>query len=259
MPVVVAFSILFLAATAQATTVRNLNTGELLFADNYEGLDNASGAAFPGDAGDYDPIAQVGIWTISEESTGQQIQVADYANPGAFQGSNYLRTCRTAVAPNNTFTYAMGNLTATQSTAGDLIRFETMFLYDLNGTTDVGLCSFFGDKGILTYVQALPSGIIRTRSSADWGVATGQTFTVGEWTRLVVDYVVGSNDYSVTINGDTVSGCKLWSTADNVKQFRIGPNVTSPVYYDAVPEPSIFISASAGLFGLAAIALAKRD
>ena len=258
--IAVTASIFVLAAAAQATTVTNLTTSALVFSDDYEGLgDSVSHIAYPDGSGDYDPVAQVGSWTVVESSTGQQIQVTDFNNPGSCQGDNYLRMVRTASAPDNTFNYALGILSAEQSTTGNHIRFETMFLYDEDGINPVGPVMLYGASGILANVMVYSDGTVRTRTGSDYGVATGQTYTVGEWTYLAIDYNVGDDTYSLTINDTTVTDRDTWFFAgDSMTHFRFAGGTDSPMYYDAVPEPSVLVLALAGLVGLAALARKKR-
>ena len=85
-----------------------------------------------------------------------------------------------AQPPNSSWNYAYGRLSVAQSDPGDHIRFETMFLYDEDGINPVGPVMLYGANGSLAYVMADADGYIKTRTGSDYGVLTGQTYTVGE-------------------------------------------------------------------------------
>ena len=118
-----------LSGTANATTVVNLNSSATLFFDDYEGLGtNVSHTNMVDTSGDYDPVATTGTWSIYEaDAGGYACQVTDstagsapVADPGAYQGNNYLRFDENPdlSVPEVQF--------AEQTTIGDTIHFESM-------------------------------------------------------------------------------------------------------------------------------------
>ena len=182
--------------------VTNMTTGEMLFSDDFEQPSGGvSHAPMPDGSGDYDPSHpwNPGYWSVeggaSELTT---VQVADYSPPGAYQGHNYLRLGRLSGEHGTVNAW----LSEPQTMVGDLIHLETMvYIDDANATPQIVA---YGTDGV------------RFNILGNYGAAAGSTqllsypnlipginYATGIWQKWEVDYVLGANNFRLTISDDT--------------------------------------------------------
>lgn len=255
----VAFSFLW-SNPASATSVTNLNTGTLLFFDDYESNTNVDPTAHvAGGGGDslYNPDnASTGTW-LESAAEPAIVEVTSYGTPGPNEGSNYLRAVREPLTEggNSPFPSATMGLTAVQSAVGDVIRYETA------QNIMVGLSSGAGDLGSRTFllremdvsegvdgpsfinVEMHADGLIYNRLSSG-PVATTMAYTPGVWQNFAVEYEIGADTYTLELNGVRLSGLPTFDGVghNNVGEGVVGggnpnsvPNGTYQ-YYDALSE-----------------------
>jgi prepilin-type N-terminal cleavage/methylation domain-containing protein len=154
-----------------------------------------------------------------------------------------------------TFNALTGDLVQAQSLAGhagEQIHWEMM----VNVLPGVNLPAIFGlfDGGnhLAHVVADTSTKTIKVFTPGNVLVSTGLPFTLGEWTRMELDYVIGANSYAMTVNGLTASDLPLYSaTAGGVSRIRITGNAGGGTYFDqAVPEPGAMALLGVGGLGL---------
>ena len=201
------------ALCAQAVTVINRTTGQILFYDDFESAPAVSTNAYPDMSGDYDPaVPSSGAWSIQETGP-TNIQVAAYCgdstnDPAATpQGTNYLRIVRHMAA----VTEAVLALPSTQSTAGDEIHLEMLVWIPRNISWGAFQLQLVGSAGsgnprinvlvdttaanlgnVLAYDASLPTPKW-VDTSLDWSVST--------WQKWEIDYVIGADTFVLGIDG----------------------------------------------------------
>ena len=229
-----------LSGTANATTVVNLNSSATLFFDDYEGLGtNVSHTNMVDTSGDYDPVATTGTWSIYEaDAGGYACQVTDstagsapVADPGAYQGNNYLRFDENPdlSVPEVQF--------AEQTTIGDTIHFESM-MYLAYGVGAPAIIAKDGNAAVKFQVRVNLNGSGKIQAYNGSGfVDLSVNYTPMTWQKWEIDYDIGASTYALTIDGDTDSDAPV-AEAGNLARLTLvqfdGPH---PIYMDAVPEP----------------------
>ena len=181
---------------ATGTEIKNMNTEATVFYDDYEGLgSNVSHIKYPDTSGDYDPVAQIGTWDIYEggdNSIPWGVQVTDStagepptADPGAYQGNNYLRFPE----PYEGLAVSEGKF-ATQSTVGDVIHFETMLYMDY-GIGQPGILFKNSAAGIVMDLRLNNnySGKLFVHDGTEL-IETSIEITNMEWQKWEVDYAI---------------------------------------------------------------------
>ena len=234
--------LLTFAATARAVKVTNLDTGEVLFFDDFEGLGDAvSPSPYPDTVGDYDydPVAEIGTWTTIGEASGADIQVINSTtapDPGAFEGSNYLRQVRGAA-----FTYAYATLSAPQTVAdhdGDTIRIESMIWVSSTVNAPAVLGMFDDNNALMAHWVMNNDGTIKILPKSG-AVVLETTFAPEEWTYVALDYIIGEDTFSLTIDDEEpVADLPFYDAlgSGGVGRIRLAGNAGGGTYWDAVTE-----------------------
>jgi hypothetical protein len=254
----VAAQLISLSASAG---VINMSRTTTLFYDDFETAANGvSHATYP-DAGDYDPSGgAVGVWSISEESEGRQVQVTDATGtngPGPNQGKNYLRLVRGTYSD-----FSAGECFTVQNTTGDHIHWEQM-LYAGSSAADANPLQIIGQGttgnrfNILTSYSPGYGSIGSYTGNWPPTAVAGVTYVADKWQKWEIDYNIGDAFLKLTVDGASASNIPIISGGD----LGCIQLVSSSIGYAdeiAVPEPSSVALLSAGLIGLLAFAWKKR-
>lgn len=264
------------AAPAWAITIYNTTTNTLLFEDDFEGAPSVSSLAFPDHTGDHDPDngALAGSWDIVEPDITDpgdrqgNIQVTDrpgvfdpvsepFQDPGPFQGTKYLRVGRED-SGSNPAAYATFSEIAN---SGETIRFESMFATNHSGNSSnagfylVGLVDGNPDA-LITTTSFTPGGTVRNHNGLGTS-SSGLTYNPEGWNRIMIEYTVGADDFTVTVNGNSeVLNTRAWAggfgqPVENIKSVRLqGHHGGVQIYADAVPEPHSILLAMIGVVSM---------
>ena len=233
---------LFVCSPVSATIITNVTTGTPLFYDDFEGLGTAvSHAAYPDTGGDYDPDNGLnpGSWYIIGEDSPARVQVTDHTggvDPGAFQGSNYLRLVRELAGSANGFGLSRHT---NQNTAGDHIRLETMiYLSTVSGTQMDGLGYLGNSQAARIWLQLDPvNGVVQTHNGSGYVDIDGLSVTGGKWQKYTLDYNIGDTTFGLGIDGTYVSDIPTLSSGD-VERLGFYPDLQRgtiyPMYVDDI-------------------------
>ncbi|MDZ7618228.1 MAG: hypothetical protein U1E05_14575 [Patescibacteria group bacterium] len=219
------------ALPAHAVLIQNTTTGQVVFLDDFEGLGaNVSQTAYPDVSGNYNPVAILGGWVINDADK-QKVQVTNWQSPGAVQGDNYLRLFRSSA-----FSDMIGTFSVPQTTvdhAGETVHFEWMMYVTPPATASTYAGFGFVDTsgGIMAHVLLRPNGITTNGG--------GLTYTPDQWMKVEMDYVIGANNFLLTIDGNSAQQTLFNNHAGGgVGSFRLFGHPDYRTYLDAVPEPS---------------------
>ena len=251
-----ALFIALFAIQAQATPIMgNLTTGTDLFVDDFEGV-TANPDDYVAGGATYNPVASTGAWILDEDNGGgAQIAVTSYATPGAAYNGQYLRLVRDG------FAAAYGDI-ADQSTVGDALRFEIginlKFGSEIRILGDSGGSMFYNSDDFIRL--SFSSTLIRYQDSAGAIVDSGITnYAKDQWGVLTIDYVVGSDEYTLGYEGQTANITGLAPTIGiptSVDGFVLMSAANSVGYYDSIPEPATL--GLFAIFGGAALFIRKK-
>ena len=255
------------ATGAQAITITNVTTGQVLFYDNFEGVSPVSTAQAVDMTAEYDPVPVIGSYQMidlgDEGEVGANVQVTNYDNgtpagPGAYEGDNYLRTV--LYLGHET----QADLSVTPS-SGDHINIAFMMYVPYDPGT-YGIIKVRGANLEEGYQRCGARTNLDGSVGALDGGATGLTYQFDTWQKWELDYVIDSNTYTISVD-DVVSNTLYndtfspdYGSPGNIvgMGFWNGGNYMSAFYIDAVgavPEPGTIVFL---LSGLAALALVWR-
>lgn len=251
-------------AKASATTITNVTTGTTLFSDDYEGV-SASTVPAPDTSGSFYPTASVGSWEAggSDLACVQVTSSTTSPDPGAAEGSNYLRLYRDGSAHNSLV--ARPTLSAIQSISDQVIRFSTMVYIPGDSAVDYrGVFRMYGGDGSNDYRRVVldtMSGGKLDYTTSD-GVAhemSGISYTTDVWQRWDLEYAVGTLAFTLAIDGGSPVSGTAFSAGDVYQcKFENGTGTPGAIYLDAVPEPGTLWLMTIGLVGLLAYAWRKQ-
>ena len=263
--IVLVFSVGTLIVSEPASAgIVNMTTGQTLFYDDFEGQADiaTSHLAYP------DPLAgqplaapnaaSVGTWSIYEPSSWTNVQVTDHiggTDPGAYQGTKYLRVARTigTVA-------AAQQLFDSQETLGDHIRFQQMVYISDSSAGGLQLVGRAANDDVRINLYALGGGSLASYTGGDFQAISGIGYAVNQWQKWTIDYNIGASTFGLAIDSASVSGIGV-TTGGSLRYFGFTQdNGLNPVYFDAapVPEPNAMAIVLAAAVGLLAYAWRKR-
>ena len=218
--------------------VKNLTTGEVLFADDFEhGAGSAASGSRPRLPNNG---AHPGKWRFRWPSKAA-IQVVDARAPGPAQGQHYLRLYRASMMAD-----ADAIFSRVQSTRGDVIHFEAMLylpadadravaqvLFRAPVMQDIAVSVAADGKGRVGFFDNTPG-----LAPGDRYRDSGLTYEPEHWQKWELDYAIGSYTASLTIAGHSatfpivVPATSLASLGLRVGAVQKNPK---PFYIDAVP------------------------
>lgn len=290
-------AVFVLSAAVHATQIR---VGDAtLFFDNYEDATNVAAGAIPGahyESPNYNPDnPQVGSWyafqgtdteTDPPTSFVQNVQVTDNVaggafnnpafSPGAYSGTNYLRSFRSAAFNNNPgsqIAHEVGGI-PTPTVAGQIYRFETMISSQLaltTGTTHITIGVYQLRDSDLSDLGNPITGkdiiAINFRSNGDIlsnGVDTGLNWAAdSSWQKMMIEYMDGEETFTFTYGNQSIelglvpgsNGHALATTFGNGSgSANLNGGAGSRLFFDSVglvpvPEPGAFLLMGMGLLG----------
>ncbi|MBP8800296.1 MAG: hypothetical protein KBI41_02070 [Kiritimatiellae bacterium] len=206
-------AVVSLALGAQAVTVINQTTKQLLFYDDFESAPAASSSAHPDTSGDYDPVATVvpgSSWLINETGP-TNIQVTAYRGNGVNdparppQGTNYLRVVRHWDAAPSEATLV---LPAVQNTPGDKIHLEMLVWIPRHPNWGAFRFSLLGSDANSRVNVAVETNRVDTGDVQSQAMAGGHykidglTYRVETWQKWEVDYVIGATTFTISVDGN---------------------------------------------------------
>lgn len=231
-----------LVSTGLAVTMKNLTTDTVVFQDNFEGASPVSAGPAPDFSAQYNPVAQVGTWNVSDPSW-PCVQVTNSTTspdpgPAPTGGSQYLRVYRSS-ANNDHDLNAFP--TATQGTNGDHIRLSMMVWIpsgaaNVNARMQVALVGSSNNfDTACAWVRPDGNGHVIAVGPYYGLTDTGLTYTPGTWQKWDLDYVVGDSTFSVTVNGVTASNLSsIYDGGVVSAKFGNGSDTTGSFYLDGV-------------------------
>ncbi|RTZ63710.1 MAG: hypothetical protein DSZ35_11245 [Verrucomicrobia bacterium] len=206
-----------------AVEVVNVTKNRVIFSDNFE-----SGIAGESPGMD-DP--DVGTWDWNGSSIAEIMGPSDTEEMTAAEGSQYLRIARLTGRPKLT---AIGNLDAADAgEEGDTVEIR-FSLYFESGYASIYPRSGDGDSAQITF---FPDGEVRIYGGGDvgWNILD-QTYNEGEWNQVIIQYVNGSGEYSISVNGAEFETYEGVSSEDNgsggnLDGFRLQGDGGNTIFY----------------------------
>jgi len=241
-------TVMTLATQSHGMLITNVTTNTVIF--NSGGFEGDTPNANPADAspGSYQYVATKDL-------------VRDAAAPGAYTGTQYLETSRDASGSGHArFIYSV------EPSVGDTVRAEFMLYSETGdnrinwgaGTPPTDLATTYrgsvriNASGTFMYINPT------TPQTGAWTVASSTTITRGVWQHWIMEYTVGSGQFSVSIDGSTPEVFPTMTTADAgsyTRFFSIANAGNGKFYIDSVliPEP-----ASLSLLALGGLLMMRR-
>jgi hypothetical protein len=230
------------SAASHAVTIDNMTTATRLFTDSFEGAPEVAHGNHPASFEDANPVAQTGSWQIQDDVPWNS-QVTDSVtppDPGAFNGSNYLRIFR-GVGGAGTQLYATP--TSAVSTPGDVVR-AAFRLYlpsgtDANARSQIALVSAFDFDNPRAWVRGDGSGNVIAVGPGFALTDTGLDYTPDTWQEWVLTYAIGSSTFNVSVGGQNAFGLSSFSSGNvTALGFLNGNNTTAGLFFVDIPEPA---------------------
>jgi hypothetical protein len=185
-----------------AVEVVNATKNRVIFSDNLEsgivgetpGMDNPD----------------VGTWDWNGLSIAEIVGAPDTEEMTATEGSQYLRIARLTGRPKLT---AIGDLDARDAgEEGDTVEIRFSVYFE-SGFASIYPRSGDGDSAQITF---FPEGEIRIYGGGDvgWNILD-QTYNEDKWNHVLIQYINGSGEYSMSVNGAEFETYESVSSEDN--------------------------------------------
>ncbi len=223
---------------ASAALLTNVTTDTVVVYDTFETATQVSHSAYPDTSIDADPVGITGTWSVTEGSTDgngttyPQIQVTDYATPGASEGNNYLRVSR----PQDEGTNTNAILNGERQTSGT-VHLEIM-TYVNQTNTQSAYVSLMDGSNLISTIYWYSNGELVTYLSGYTRIGNGIPYVANEWKKLELNYVIGSNTIQVIYDNGTPQTTNVRFVRDGVTGLQVATARGTESYFDAVPEPA---------------------
>ena len=191
-------TVFFVDAIEVINTTKNL----VIFSDDFEssivgetpGMDNPD----------------VGMWDWNGLSIAEIAGATDTEQMTASEGSQYVRIARLMGRPKLT---AIGDLDASDAgEEGDTVEIRFSAYFE-SGFASIYPRSGDGDSAQITF---FPEGEIRIYGGGDvgWNILD-QTYNEDKWNHILIQYINGSGEYSMSVNGAEFETYESVSSEDN--------------------------------------------
>ncbi len=211
-----------------AMEVVNTTKNWIIFSDDFEsgiigetpGMDNPD----------------MGTWDWNGLSIAEIAGTKDTEKMTAAEGSQYVNIARLTGRPKLT---AMGDLNASDAgEEGDTVEIRFSFFFK-SGFASIYPRSGDGDSAQITF---FPEGEIRIYGGGDigWNILD-QTYNENKWNRVLIQYINGSGEYSMSVNGAEFETYESVSSEDNGKGGNLdglrfqGDGDGTVFYLDGIP------------------------
>ena len=220
---------IFGLGTASGALLKNVTTDTVVCDDNFESATNvSSGVWSSGDTQDADPDApNMGTWAINEDYPNVW-QVTSHDTPVAGERKNYLRVHRV----NN---WSTAIITGVRQTTGTVHMEMMTYVNAKQASGSIYLVDTANGK-LISSLAFNYSGNLYYYYGGDWH-NTGIQYTIKQWKKLEVDWVIGASTYDVTYDGQTTNNIPVRDSATGVNGIQLAGSSNSECYFDAVPEP----------------------
>ncbi|HEY4309183.1 MAG TPA: dockerin type I repeat-containing protein [Pirellulales bacterium] len=245
------FAVLAVATAVPGQSIQDVTTGQYLFYDNYEEYNTVSTVPAPDTSGNYrpGPGAIIGSWVPNSGDAAVSTQVTNShtgGDPGAFQGTQYLRMYRDT---SNEGGNALAKDSATVA-AGDTVEMRAMVYLpagsDVNARAQIMMVTTTkGDGSDFISAPAWVRGDGAGNVDAVIGdgagggltvVPTGLQYLTNTWQEWDLTYTNGASTFSVTVGGQTVSGIPSVQIG-SVSGFQLLNGADTPsgsAYFDSI-------------------------
>ncbi len=248
---VVVMSFCLWVSGASAALLTNVTTDTVVVYDTFETATQVSHSAYPDTSIDADPVGITGTWSVTEGSTGgsgttyPQIQVTDYATPGASEGNNYLRVVR----PQNEGTNTNAILNGERQTSGT-VHLEIM-TYITQTNVQSAYVSLMDGSNLISTIYWYSNGELVTYFNNGYNrIGNGIPYVANEWKKLELNYVIGSNTIQVIYDDGTPQTTNVRYVRGGVTGLQVATAKGTESYFDAVPEPATIALLAVGGMGL---------
>ena len=191
-----------LAQASGSLEIVNVTKNKVIFSDDFE-----SGTT--GEAPEADG-PKVGTWNWNDTSVTEIRGLDNTKKMIAAEGSQYLKVAR--MSSRVKLTAVGDDDAAIESEEEDTVEIRFSFFYE-SGYASIYPGSIDGDSAQITF---FPSGEVRIYGGADvgWNILD-QTYNEDKWNHILIQYINGSGEYSMSVNGAEFETYESVSSEDN--------------------------------------------
>ena len=191
-----------LAQASGSLEIVNVTKNKVIFSDDFE-----SGTT--GEAPEADG-PKVGTWNWNDTSVTEIRGLDNTKKMIAAEGSQYLKVAR--MSSRVKLTAVGDDDAAIEGEEGDTVEIRFSFFYE-SGYASIYPGSIDGDSAQITF---FPGGEVRIYGGADvgWNILD-QTYNEDKWNHILIQYINGSGEYSMSVNGAEFETYESVSSEDN--------------------------------------------